>query len=208
MPGPAAPFPALALEGRHRPVDHLLDKNDSKEYPRTAHDVLVLGGAVVSEEMEEQVAEVLASKRARLVEKVNANRRQREQFDEEIRTAEALIEAYDVVLRAQHRPVISTEQARLGAGLTEVFAETSGDVEMEMPEQPTVPNAILNLLIQRSRAMHADEIVAELQERGMRLSAKDPKASVVTALVRGAKKGIFEKVGPNKYRENLRRGDA
>lgn len=167
----------------------------------------------MSDELDERLVEVLNAKRARLVEEVNASRKRREEIDEKIRRADVLIAGYDVVLQAQRTPTLSVEQHRLGGGLVEVFLPTSGDIEteipeMEIPEQPTVAGAITALLVERSRAMHANEIVEELQKRGMRLSPKDPKASVVTALVRGARKGIFERVGPNRYRDVLRGGEA
>lgn len=166
----------------------------------------------MSHELDERLVEVLTAKRARLVEEVNASRRQREEIAEKMRRAEVLIAGYDVVLEAQRRPTLSAEQQRLGGGLVEVFQPTSGDIEievpdMEIPKQPTVAGAITALLVERNRALHADEIVEELLKRGMRLSPKDPKASVVTALVRGARKGIFEKVGPNRY-EVLQTGVA
>ena len=74
--------------------------------------------------------------------------------------------------------------------------------------QRSIPQAVTAILVERNRAMHASEILKELQLQGMPLSAADPKASVVTALVRGARKGAFEKVGPNTYRLSSQKGEA
>lgn len=65
---------------------------------------------------------------------------------------------------------------------------------------PTVRQMIQDILRASGRQMHANEIVEALQSQGVELSAKDPKATVVTALLRlsrvtaeqpGPKEGVF-----------------
>ena len=63
----------------------------------------------------------------------------------------------------------------------------------------TIPEAVHRVLTDEGRPMHASEIRAALEGRGVQLSAKDPLASVVTALVRGKKRGRLTRVAPNTY---------
>lgn len=63
----------------------------------------------------------------------------------------------------------------------------------------TVPQATMRLLREAGRPMHADEIRRELEERGMTFSEKDPKATVVTALLRGERAGRFVRTAPNTF---------
>ncbi|MCH8066007.1 MAG: hypothetical protein IIC90_09320 [Chloroflexi bacterium] len=66
--------------------------------------------------------------------------------------------------------------------------------------QLSVPKAVQRLLGEAERPMHADEIQKTLESRGMKFSRKDPKANIVTALVRGRDKGVFARTAPNTYR--------
>ncbi|NIN63609.1 MAG: hypothetical protein GTO63_02605 [Anaerolineae bacterium] len=56
------------------------------------------------------------------------------------------------------------------------------------------------MLAEKDRPMHADEIRAELEGKGYVFSAKDPKASVVTALIRAKQRNLVEQVAPNTFR--------
>ena len=47
--------------------------------------------------------------------------------------------------------------------------------------------------------MHARDVVERLQRRGVPLSGRDPRATVVTALRRLAKEGNVEALGQNRY---------
>ncbi|MCH8010077.1 MAG: hypothetical protein IIC91_14580 [Chloroflexi bacterium] len=80
----------------------------------------------------------------------------------------------------------------------------ANELEMVVPSpewaQLSVPKAVQRLLREAERPMHADDIKDALESRGMKFSRKDPKANIVTALVRGMRRGIFARTAPNTYR--------
>ena len=80
----------------------------------------------------------------------------------------------------------------------------ANELEMVVPSaewaELSVPKAVQRLLGEAERPMHADEIQKTLESRGMKFSRKDPKANIVTALVRGRDKGVFARTAPNTYR--------
>lgn len=47
--------------------------------------------------------------------------------------------------------------------------------------------------------LHANDIMHALAERGIQMSAKDPKATVVTALIRMANAGVVRSLGGNTF---------
>ena len=62
---------------------------------------------------------------------------------------------------------------------------------------------VLEVLREHGGEMHADEIVSVLRKRGVEMSQKDPKGTVVTALLRIEKEtGEVEALGRNRYRAN------
>lgn len=63
----------------------------------------------------------------------------------------------------------------------------------------TVPEAALRLLGETRKPMHAEEIRSELESRGMSFSEKDPKATVVTALLRLSHRSLVRRVAPNVF---------
>ncbi|MCC6381959.1 MAG: hypothetical protein IT304_05585 [Dehalococcoidia bacterium] len=138
---------------------------------------------------------------------------------------EALIQARDSLL--QRRNQLHAEIVRIETAIKSL-TEIIGDEPI--PKQRTIAQprmasgprgrgqikpAIQQILRERApEAIHANEVVAELRRRGLELSAKDPKATAVTAMIRmdaarretGAKEGILKLPG-NMYLW-LRPGDA
>jgi hypothetical protein len=108
------------------------------------------------------------------------------------------------------------ERQHLLGSLEAVLAAASGTAvqggELRLVQEPnwrrlTVQEAIRKLLAEEGRPMHADEIRRELEQRGKRFSPKDPKATVVTALIRGVRRGDYIKTGPNTFRLAMRAED-
>ena len=62
-----------------------------------------------------------------------------------------------------------------------------------------VKPAIQAFLEQNERVVHADEIVEALSQQGVTLSSKDPKATVVTAVLRMKNDGLVVTLGQNRY---------
>lgn len=125
-------------------------------------------------------------------EKFAATRKERDKLDEAIRTSEALIQAYETVIQSEGGTVSYSPPSDIDVG--SLVPPTRPSI------QPSIPMAVTAVLAEEDRAMHANEILHELRRRGTALSVADPKASVVTALVRGMKRGTFKRVGPNIYR--------
>lgn len=94
-----------------------------------------------------------------------------------------------------------------------VPAQARGSLSAQVAERarrPTIAEAVTSVLLEHGGPLHADEIMEQLQSRGIEMSDKDPKATVVTALVRGTKKGLFVRTGPNTFRlaRPAERGEA
>ena len=135
--------------------------------------------------------DMLGERLARCRERVQVLQRRRQQIDGSIEREEEVIRHIEALLESER----------------EAYRAASGTEPLPLPVEHAprfggmrIRPAIMKLLVEKGRAMHADEIRAELEGRGMKFSDKDAKASVVTALVRGRRKGFFEKVRPNTYR--------
>ena len=68
------------------------------------------------------------------------------------------------------------------------------------PRVGTVKEAVANVVRTSPRPIHANDIVLALQAQGIELSPKDPKGTVVTALIRLRNARQVEAMGRNTYR--------
>jgi hypothetical protein len=135
--------------------------------------------------------DMLGERLGRCRERVQVLQRRRHQIDEAIEREEEVIRHIEALVEAER------EAYRAG--------EAGQPLPLPVEQAPSfagmrIRAAVIKLLIEKGRAMHADEIRAELEHRGMKFSDRDAKASVVTALVRGRRKGFFERIRPNTYR--------
>lgn len=90
---------------------------------------------------------------------------------------------------------------RLITTLEVYLGENHWQPQKRRPGRPgRVKPEIVRLLSVNGGIMHASEIVAALQRGGIRLSLKDPRAVVVTALLRMVKDGDVAAFGKNRYR--------
>lgn len=131
-----------------------------------------------------EVASELASRAESLREQLKGDRAQLEQIRRKVQLEEKILQAVELLLQVERGlppdtgPATTTEPAR----------------------RPTITEAVASVLVEHGHPMHADEVMEELQRRGMELSEKDPKATVVTALVRGTRRGVFVRTAPNTFR--------
>lgn len=65
-----------------------------------------------------------------------------------------------------------------------------------------VPEAVFELMKGIDGALHLNAIVERLLSRGYKPNVKDLKARVRAALIRGIRRGIYERVSPNTFRIN------
>ena len=63
----------------------------------------------------------------------------------------------------------------------------------------SVRETVTAILRDNGGIMHADEVLAEARKRGLELSSRDPKATIVTALIRLRDDGQVEAHGLNRY---------
>ena len=138
-----------------------------------------------------EFVDALGVRLARRRESVQALQRRRQRIDQAIEREEEVIRHIEALLQAER----------------EAYRAAAGAEPLPLPVEHApsfagmgIRPAIMKLLMEKGRAMHADEIRVELENRGMKFSDKDAKASVVTALVRGRRRGFFDRVGPNTYR--------
>jgi HB1, ASXL, restriction endonuclease HTH domain len=96
-------------------------------------------------------------------------------------------------------------RALLQAELGESYENAAGQLGQRLPlgQQDlagmTVNEAIRRVLVEAGHPMHADAILESAQRRGLKVSARDPKATIVTALVRGMQRGRYVRTGPNTF---------
>lgn len=69
-------------------------------------------------------------------------------------------------------------------------------------ENLSVPEAVFEMMKRIDGALHLNAIVERLFSKGYSLNVKDPKTRVRTALIRGMKRDLYERVGPNTFRIN------
>ncbi|MCH8025904.1 MAG: hypothetical protein IH866_03830 [Chloroflexi bacterium] len=122
-----------------------------------------------------------------LREDLDKKRKERDNLLQKVAQDEALVKAYETVLSSETEDELS-------------FLEAPPPMLHPSTQRLKIPEAVTSVLLSQDRAMHADEILQQVRLLGVALSAEDPKASVVTALVRGMKKGTFERVAPNTFR--------
>lgn len=105
-------------------------------------------------------------------------------------TRAALVKARDEMLE---RASIFTRMLELLDTAEKYESGFPGPVRIQQERRPatrqgpTVRELITETLRNHEGPMHANDVLASLQKRGITLSAKDPKATVVTALIRLAR---------------------
>jgi hypothetical protein len=130
----------------------------------------------------------LRKRRARAREGLASLYAGREELDRQIRDQEAVVTHIDALLAAE------------GVALEPAVAQSFGlDAVLDWSKL-SVQECIRRLLAETGRAMHADEIRKILEERGKAFSREDPKATIVTALIRGARRGLYVRTAPNTFR--------
>lgn len=68
--------------------------------------------------------------------------------------------------------------------------------------------AIFEIVNSSSGPIHADQVLKKLREAGKAPQSKTPKNSVVSLLLRGVKRGMYDKVGPNLFAPIREREEA
>ena len=109
----------------------------------------------------------------------------------------------------QARTALQLERRRLENELARVkqaISALDGVINVPVPTSRKrsggVKEAIMAVMQEHGRAMHADDIVEAVKARGVQLSAADPKATVVTALLRLRNTGDVLGLGRNNFRWN------
>jgi len=85
------------------------------------------------------------------------------------------------------------------AALDAVLASSVGPTRTPAKRRSAVRAAVTSFLKGSRRVVHADEVVAALTAQGIALSSKDPKATVVTALLRMRDSNEVHALGENRY---------
>jgi hypothetical protein len=75
-----------------------------------------------------------------------------------------------------------------------------GSAPQRASRRGSVKAAVAEILKENAGVMHADEILDMVRGRGIELSGQDPKATIVTALIRLRDKGEVMSLGRNKWR--------
>jgi len=99
----------------------------------------------------------------------------------------------------QKRRQLSDELKKVDAAIQALDNVMGLSVPPKTP-QAGVKDTISEILRDSRVPLHADAVLAQLRDRGVVISAADPKATVVTALIRLRNAGQVEALGKNVYR--------
>ena len=109
----------------------------------------------------------------------------------------------------QARTALQLERKRLKDELARVeqaIGALNGVINVPVPTSRKrsggVKEAVIAVLQEKGSAMHADDIVEAVRARGVQMSSADPKATVVTVLLRLRDTGDVLGLGRNNFRWN------
>lgn len=149
------------------------------------------------EELKEQVGqrlELLHRRISELMEQQKATERQIKAYKDLVRHYHAVFEAeHGLGMEGQLEPE-TIERLEHIINESESTKETKG--------YKSVPDAVLEILSEKTDALHAREIARAVVQKypSIEEQVKNIEKRVVVALVRGVQQGLYERVGRNIYR--------
>ncbi len=111
---------------------------------------------------------------------------------QEIRQAKMALQA--------KRKSLREELARVEQAIRALEGVINVPVPARRKRSGGVKEAIAAVLRENGGIMHADDILDAVKGRGVELSAADPKATIVTALLRLRDAGEVDALGKNRFR--------
>ena len=145
--------------------------------------------------------EELEQHAARKYEEYQAALKQKRQLELSIDGLRRYLEQMNPLLSAEGLQSLNLSLEKAGTG----FA-TPGNRSSDMPPRQarfaaaSLAEAVLAVLDQASRSLHANEIVRQIWDIGSDRDHKKAKHSLVSTLSQGVKSGSWERTGPNTYR--------
>jgi len=73
---------------------------------------------------------------------------------------------------------------------------------MVVPRVPSVPEAVFEVVRKADEPLHVNTIVERVFSKGYKPDVKKPKEQARKALIRGVKRGIYERTDPNTFKIN------
>lgn len=104
-----------------------------------------------------------------------------------------------IALQAK-RKSLREELSRVEQAIRALEGVINVPVPMRRKRSGGVKEAIATVLREHGGVMHADDILDAVKNRGVELSSADPKATVVTALLRMRDAGEVDALGKNQFR--------
>lgn len=71
-----------------------------------------------------------------------------------------------------------------------------------IPRLPSIPEAVFEVVRKADEPLHLNAIVEKVFSKGYNPDVKKPKERVRIALIRGVKRGIYERTDPNTFKVN------
>lgn len=152
-------------------------------------------------ELKEQIGqrlELLHQRITELIEQQKATERQINAYKQLVRHYHAVYEAeHGLGMEGQLTPEVIEKLERIIAE-EEPVKETA----QKRKQHKSTPDAVLEILSERTDALHASEITKAIAEKYPTIAdrAGDAERRVVVALVRGVQRGLYERVGRNIYK--------
>lgn len=71
-----------------------------------------------------------------------------------------------------------------------------------IPRVPSIPEAVFEVMRRADESLHLNSIIERVFSKGYRPDVKKPKEQARKALIRGVKRGIYERTDPNTFKVN------
>jgi len=72
-----------------------------------------------------------------------------------------------------------------------------------MARVPSIPEVVFEVMRSADEPLHLNTVVGKVFSKGYNPDVKKPKERVRTALIRGVKRGIYQRTDPNTFKINL-----
>ena len=150
--------------------------------------------------MEDELKEQIRQRLELLHRRINELMEQQKATEKQIKAYKELVRYYHAVYEAEHGLGIEKDlEPELLEKLERIVTE---EPEEDKKQYKSVPEAVIEVLVDKSQPLHASEIAKEVIQKypDMEDRVKDVKRQVVVALVRGVQQDMYERVGRNIYK--------
>ncbi len=150
--------------------------------------------------MEDELKERIRQRLELLHRRISELTEQQKATEKQIKAYKELVRYYHAVYEAEHG--LGMEKDLDPELLEKLERIVNKEPEKEKKQYKSVPEAVIEVLVEKAQPLHAREIAKEVIQKYPDIEdrVKDVKRQVVVALVRGVQQDMYERVGRNIFK--------